>query len=125
MGDDAPAGFHTYKSGTFPDALMAAKKNTYAVRGQKAFASTDHPEFQTGYSRGVQRAAGAGADPQTAHKLGLNAAEHAVKDAGYDGYFSPKHPNTRFHFGSEPAVPNGPRPIPELEPVEKSKPGIK
>ena len=125
MGDDAPGGFHTYKAGTLPDPAMAAKKNAYQVRGQKAFASTDHPSFQSGYANGVQHASDAGADADTAHKLGLNAAEHAVQHAGYDGYFSPKHPNTRFHFGSEPAVPNGPRPIPELEPVEKSKPGIK
>lgn len=115
QGDDAPAGFHTYRSGALPDAAMAAKKNTYQVRGQMAFASTEHPEFQNGYSEGVQKAIQAGADPETAHKLGLNAAEHAVQNAGFDGYFSPKHPNMRFHFGSEPAIPTAPKGIPELD----------
>lgn len=115
MGEDAPGGFHTYKSGALPDTAMAGKKNVYQVRGRMAFASTDHPEFQQGYADGVQRASLAGADPQTAHQLGLNAAERAVQDAGFDGYFSPKHPNTRFHFGSEPAVPVAPKAAPEID----------
>jgi hypothetical protein len=115
MGDDAPAGFHTYRSGALPDAAMAAKKNAYQVRGRAAFASTDHPAFQQGYAEGVSRASQAGADPQTAHQLGLNAAERAVQDAGFDGYFSPKHPDVRFHFGSEPAVPAGPKAAPEID----------
>jgi hypothetical protein len=115
MGDDAPAGFHTYRSGALPDAPMAAKKSAYQVRGRMAFASTEHPSFQQGYAEGVSRASQAGADPQTAHQLGLNAAERAVQDAGFDGYFSPKHPDVRFHFGSEPAVPAGPKAAPEID----------
>lgn len=115
MGEDAPAGFHTYQSGSLPDPVMAAKKNAYQVRGRLAFASTDHPAFQNGYAEGVQRATQAGADPKTAHQLGLNAAERAVQDAGFDGYYSPKHPNMRFHFGSEPAVPVAPKTAPELD----------
>jgi hypothetical protein len=115
MGEDAPAGFHTYASGSLPDAAMTGKTNAYQVRGRMAFASTDHPSFQQGYAEGVQRASSAGADAQTAHQLGLNSAERAVQEAGFDGYFSPKHPNMRFHFGSEAAVPVAPKGIPELD----------
>jgi hypothetical protein len=114
MGEDAPAGFYTHKAGSLPSADMAAKANAYKVRGQMAFASTDSSEFQNGYADGVQKAVEAGADPQTAHKLGLNAAENAVKNSGYDGYFSPKHPNLRFHFGSTEAIPHGPSVAPDL-----------
>lgn len=114
MGEDAPAGFHTYKAGSLPDAATSARPNAYRVRGQMAFASTDTPEFQNGYANGVQNATEAGADAQTAHKLGLNAAENAVKNAGYDGYFSPKHPNVRFHFGNAEAIPHGPSIAPDL-----------
>jgi hypothetical protein len=115
LGPDAPGGFYSYQAGTIPDAPMAAKKNAYQIRGRLAFASTDHPEFQQGYATGVQNATAAGADPMTAHKLGLNAAEQALQDAGFDGYYSPKHPGVRFHFGSEPAVPVGPKPVPDLD----------
>lgn len=121
MGEDAPAGFHTYKAGSLPDAASASKTNAYRVRGQMAFTSTDAPEFQGGYARGVQNAVDAGADAQTAHKLGLNAAENAVKNAGYDGYFSPKHPNLRFHFGNADAVPHGPSIAPDLATWEAPK----
>lgn len=115
MGDDAPGGFYTYKSGSLPDAATAAKKNVYQVRGRMAFGSTEHPEFQNGYQQGMQKALDAGADVNTAHQLGLNAAEHALHDAGFDGYYSPKHPNVRFHFGSEPAVAVAPKVAPELD----------
>ena len=115
LGDDAPAGYYTYKSGSLGDASMAGRQRAYQVRGKMAFATTDSPEFQNGYAAGVQKASAAGADAQTAHQLGLNAAEKAVQDAGYDGYYSPKYPNTRFHFGSEPAVPLAPKEAPPLD----------
>lgn len=115
MGEDAPAGFYTYKAGALPDASVASRKNTYQVRGSMAFASTDHPEFQNGYVSGVQKAIEAGADPKTAHQLGLNAAERAIQDAGYDGYHSPAHPNVRFHFGGAEATPVAPRQVPQLD----------
>jgi len=115
QGKDAPGGFYTYKAGALPDAATASRKNMYAVRGRMAFASTDHPEFQNGYAQGVQNAMNAGADAVTAHQLGLNAAEHALHDAGFDGYYSPKHPDIRFHFGNEPAVPVAPKVAPELD----------
>ena len=105
MGKDAPAGFYSHKEGSIPDAGTATKPHAYAVRGQFAFASTTHPAFQQGYAEGSQHAAAQGATPDVAHKIGLNHAEHALSDAGFDGYTSPTHPNMRFHFGSHEAVP--------------------
>jgi len=99
MGPDAPAGFYSVKAGHPAPPSELAKPHSHQVRGQFAFASTEHPEFKRGYAEGVQKAALAGADPQTAHHLGLNTAEHALQDEGYDGYYSPKHNGLRFHFG--------------------------
>ena len=45
------------------------------------------------------------ADDKTAHHLGLNNAEHALQDQGFDGYLSPTHPAVRFHFGDHDAEP--------------------
>ncbi len=99
MGPDAPAGFYSVKAGHPAPPSELSKPHSHPVRGQFAFGSTEHPEFKQGYADGVQKAALAGADPQTAHHLGLNTAEHALQDAGYDGYHSPKHPGIVFHFG--------------------------
>jgi hypothetical protein len=104
MGPDAPGGFYSVKAGAPAPAFAAAKAHSHPVRGQFAFGSTEHPEFKQGYADGVQKASMAGADPQTAHRLGLNSAEHALQDAGYDGYHSPAHPNVRFHFGDHTVV---------------------
>lgn len=100
MGKDAPPGFFTYAAGSLPEAALAQRKNAHSVRGQFAFAPTSHPAFQQGYVEGSQQAAAQGADPQTAHGIGLNHAEHALQDEGFDGYFSPQHPHIRFHFGN-------------------------
>jgi hypothetical protein len=63
------------------------------------------PEFKNGYAAGHGAAKANGADDKTAHHLGLNNAEHALQDAGFDGYLSPKHPAVRFHFGDADAEP--------------------
>ena len=118
MGHDAPEGFYTHKSGSLPDAKTAAEKTPFLVRGRMAFASTEDPAFKAGYSHGVDLATSRGADAKTAHLLGLNSAEHALKDAGFDGIQSPAHPNLRFHFGSAAAIPHGNRVAPELAPIE-------
>lgn len=115
LGQDAPGGFYTYTADALPDSTVSSRKTAYRVRGQMAFGTTDSPEFQTGYANGVQKALESGADQQTAHQLGLNAAEHALKDAGYDGYYSPKHPNTRFHFGNAEATPVASKVTPSLD----------
>jgi hypothetical protein len=100
QGPDAPAGFYTTRAGSSAHALAAAKHHSVQVRGKFALATTDHPAFQSGYQQGSQSAAAAGADPKTTHLLGLNAAEHSLSDAGFDGYTAAKHPGTVFHFGS-------------------------
>jgi hypothetical protein len=105
LGPDAPGGFYSIKAGEAAPALAAAKQHSYRVRGQFAFGSTESPEFKNGYAAASQHALAAGAKPDIAHHLGLNAAEHALQDAGYDGYHSPAHPNVRFHFGDHEAVP--------------------
>jgi hypothetical protein len=63
------------------------------------------PEFKNGYQAGHEAAKAQGADDKTAHHLGLNNAETALQDAGYDGYLSPKHPGIVLHFGDHAAEP--------------------
>jgi hypothetical protein len=115
MGDDAPAGFYSYRSGSIPEPGVAARKHSHQVRGHFAFGSTESPEFKQGYQAGAMQAKQQGADDDTAHKLGLNTAEHHLKNAGYDGYSSPRHPDVHLHFGDHEAVPNSPKQIPNLE----------
>lgn len=112
-GVDAPAGFYTVKAGASAPALAAAKAHSHSVRGNFAFATTEHPAFKEGYANGVQHASLSGADPQTAHQFGLNAAEHALEDAGFDGYHSATHSHIRFHFGDHEIAPAHDHPKPE------------
>jgi hypothetical protein len=121
-GEDAPAGFYSYMSGSVPESGVASKRHSHIVRGNFAFGSTDSPEFKQGYMEGFNDATHKGADPKVAHKLALNHAEHAMRDTGYDGYFSPHHPNVRFHFGDHVAEPHAPSEAPELKPVAQPKP---
>lgn len=121
-GDDAPAGFTSYMNGSIPPPGVASKKHSHIVRGNFAFGSTQSPEFKQGYLEGFNDAMRKGADPQMAHKLALNHAEHAMRDTGYDGIFSPAHPNARFHFGDHAAEPHAPSEAPELKPIAQPKP---
>ena len=59
-GVDAPAGFYSVKAGESAPAFAASKPHSHPVRGQFAFAGTDHPVFQAGYIGGVHHAAAAG-----------------------------------------------------------------
>jgi hypothetical protein len=112
LGPDAPGGFYTVKAGAPAPPLASDKKYAHKVRGQFAFASTEHPAFKAGYQQGQQTALASGAPPLIAHGLGLNAGEKALEDAGFDGYTSPKHPALRFHFGDR-----------DLQEPDASKPG--
>jgi len=116
-GDDAIGGFYSYQNGSIPEPGIAAKKHSHIVRGNFAFGSTLSPEFQQGYMEGFNAAIQKGADPRTAHGLALNHAEHAMRDHGYDGLFSPAHPDVRLHWGDHVAEPHAPSETPELKPV--------
>jgi hypothetical protein len=109
LGPDAPAGFYTAKAGTVAPPMMAMKKHPHQIRGQFAFGSTDHPAFQQAYAAAHQQASTAGAKPDVAHGLGLNAGEHALQAAGFDGYNSPNHPGVNFHFGDHVVEPESKR----------------
>lgn len=100
IGPDAPAGFYTHDAGSLPDHAMVARKFAHPVSGHLAIGSTDSPEFTNAHKETMTRALLAGADPKTAHGLGINAGEHALKDHGYDGYRSPNQPGTTFLYGN-------------------------
>jgi hypothetical protein len=107
QGPDAPGGFYTVKAGAPAPPLAAEKKHAHKVRGQFAFATTDHPAFKAGYAQAHQNALQQGANPLVAHGLGLNGGEKGLEDAGFDGYSSTKHPDIRFHFGSHDLADGG------------------
>ena len=86
QGPDAPGGFYTVKAGAPAPPLAAEKKHAHKVRGQFAFATTDHPAFKAGYAQAHQNALQQGAAPLIAHGLGLNGGERGLEDAGFDGY---------------------------------------
>jgi len=90
-GPGAPPGFYSYASGTLPEPALAQRKFAHSVRGQFALATTDHPAFQSAQADVLSK----GGDPGHA----INAGEHALRDAGYDGYTNPRHPGITFHFG--------------------------
>jgi len=97
-GEGAPPGFYAYDAHTLPENAIGSRKFANPVKGSFAFGSTDSPEFQTAYQTAIH----AGADPGAA----LNAGEHALRDAGYDGYANPAHPNTKFIFGNHQITPS-------------------
>lgn len=96
----APAGFHVYKDGSLPDAAMAGKKFANRVQGNFSFATTDSDEFKGAYTSAFTEALAQGKDRAVAHGIALNTAEHSVRDAGFDGYYNARYPNSRFIFGS-------------------------
>ena len=100
MGPDAPPGFYVYSSGSLPESAIVGRKAAIPVTGHFAIAATSDPNFLAGYDSGVSEAKARGADDATAHSLGLNSAEHALKDAGFDGYSNPSSPHIHFLFGS-------------------------
>lgn len=100
MGKDAPPGFYAYADGSLPEPSVGQRKFAHPVRGSFAFATTDHPDFKSAFESGHQMASDQGADDTTARGLGANAGEHALRDAGFDGYHHPSRPDIRFLFGS-------------------------
>lgn len=87
---NAPAGFHVYADGSLPDKSLSEKIAAYPVEGKFSFASTADPVFQNAYRQSFSGD----------HGSAVNAAETAVRDAGYDGYYNARQPDSRFVFGS-------------------------
>ena len=107
-GQDAPGGVYVYDKGARVEAPLVDKKHAYEIRGKYALANiADNPVWQAGLAKGKADAIAHGADDRTATLLGLNAAEHALQDAGFDGYYNPQQPHIKFLFGDHPVSPLG------------------
>ncbi len=107
----AEPGVYSYREGTQPESQIASRANKYSIEGKKAIADISGPQkdlFQNAYQEAKDAALKAGDNDTVAGHKGLNAAETAVKNAGYDGYESKAdYPGNTFLFGDQKvAEPN-------------------
>jgi hypothetical protein len=117
---NAPPGFYVYPEGSLPDPSIALRKHSSRVQGKLSFANiTTEPAWANAIQEGTQTALAKGAKPDIASALALNHAENTLRDAGFDGYYNPNHPNTRFIFDSHEATPLGAKPTTEPTPIAK------
>jgi hypothetical protein len=117
-GDGAPPGSYFYEKGTRAEPQIAARKHTYVVKGERSIATLeDSPEFQDAFKAKLQEAKTNGSNDADAKDIALNAAENAVRNAGYDGYRSKAYPGNVFLFGDHQIFKPGEEPgEPELVP---------
>ena len=117
---NAPPGFYVYPEGSLPDPSIATRKHSSRVQGKLSFANiATEPSWQNAIQEGTQTALAKGLKPDQASALALNHAENTIRDAGFDGYFNPNHPNTRFIFDSHEATPLGAKPETAPTPIAK------
>lgn len=106
----AEPGVYAYREGARPEEQIASRANKYSIKGQKAIADISGAQgdlFHKAYRAGQQAALEAGDNDTTAFHKGLNAAETAVKNAGYDGYEDKEsYPGNTFLFGDQKIMPS-------------------
>jgi hypothetical protein len=110
-GRGAPGGIYFYDAGTLGEPQIASRKNAYHVKGDKAIADIGGAQREVwekalydSYNKQIEQ----GVEPAIAGKIAMNDAEHALLDAGWDGYrnSSPESrgpKNAVFLFGDHQA----------------------
>lgn len=102
LGSGAPPGVHAYRDGSVAHPQVGGRKHAHKIAGHKAIAQIEsEPLWNSTKTASAQQAIAKGADPAVANGIGTNAAEHALKGAGYDGYESQKQPGSVFLFGDQ------------------------
>jgi hypothetical protein len=101
----AEPGVYAYREGARPESQIASRANKYSLNGQKAIADISGAQkdlFQNAYNDAKEAALKAGDNDTVAGHKGLNAAETAVKNAGFDGYeHKEDYPDNVFLFGDQ------------------------
>lgn len=88
-------------SGRHP--LITQRKFEYPVKGNFALAEIEsNPIWQKAQADAQEQALANGAQPHEAYLASLNAAEKAIRDEGYDGYYSKANPSDVRMFGDVP-----------------------
>lgn len=111
LGNGAPAGVYVYNDHSVGHPQITGRKNAYRVSGDKAIAQIEsEPIWMDTLKKSYQDGLAGGKDQQTAFFSAINDSEHALRDAGYDGYTSSKQPHTTFLFGDQ-QIDNDPKNI--------------
>jgi len=99
----APAGVHVVRQGHLAHPHLRLRKYSSGVSGNKAIADVEgaqHELWNTSVQQGHAAALQNGLDPKTAQLSALNAGEHGIKAAGYDGMeFGRSAPGSVLMFG--------------------------
>jgi len=105
LGRGAPAGVHAYRAGHVAHPSIASRKNAVGISGDKAIADIDgaaRATWATALTQSFKENVANGVDPAMAKAVAANSAEHALLEAGYDGYEASKHqPGSVFLFGDQ------------------------
>lgn len=97
-GKGAPAGIHVVRDGSI--APQGAGDKAFGIKKNVALAKLDNePIWHNALMTSFKQYLAAGVPEDEAHLLSLNDAEHAIKDAGFDGYTTSKYPSHAFLYG--------------------------
>jgi hypothetical protein len=101
----AEPGVYAYREGARPEPQIASRANKYNIEGKKAIADISGAQkdlFTKAYQTAKEASIAAGDYDTVAGHKGLNAAETALKNAGYDGYEHKEYyPGSTFLFGDQ------------------------
>lgn len=109
LGRGAPGGVYAYAEGAAPEAQYIGRKGEYVVEGEKSLADLSigrksntfaDPQWEKVRQDAIRTATEGGRPIEIARQEALNEVEHAVKDAGYDGYRGVN--GATFLFGDVP-----------------------
>jgi hypothetical protein len=101
VGQDAPPGFYAYSNGTRPEPAVVSRKFSHEIRGNFALADVTDPKWNDAAHAAYEDAFDKTGNDTVATYASVNAKEHAIRDAGYDGYTSPGT-GINFFFDGQP-----------------------
>lgn len=100
VGPSAPPGVHVVDSGATAHPSIGRRPHAHKVKGNFAIADVEkNPVWNATLQSAYQQAKQGGLDDKTAFNVAINSCEHAIKNAGFDGYTSSKNPGSTLLFG--------------------------
>lgn len=102
VGNAAVPGVHVYRDGAIAHPSLARRKHMHQVSGDKALADIDsNPVWHEAVAQGFEGHKANGLGEHEAYAAALNDGEHALKAAGYDGFYSERQRNNVLLFGNQ------------------------
>jgi len=109
VGQDAPPGYYVYKNGSRPEPGVGTRPFSHSVRDNFAIAKIGDPQWEQAAQQAHDEVLQQTGNPQAAQYAKANAKEHAIRDAGYDGYTSSGNHGVHFLFdGHETSLVGSP-----------------